>query len=507
MTTWLNIINTAVIGVERQKLPELQSSRLGDRLSGLLAQLDPSDQEGALLNAAAAAALYVRAGRLPLRDSGSLPEPCAVADLPSIAPRAAQRLSLILNGRHTVVLEEWLQAAAKRGLRATEELLPLLLDLGRSRRELREAIQPVLGERGRWLARLNPDWGDVNQKDDETIWETGNHAQRLEFLKTLRSQDAARARELVSATWSQEAPNERVDFLKVFACGLSLDDESFLESALEDKRKEVRRQAADLLASLPQSGLCRRMLARVSPLLEYKHQALGRDLIEVALPAECDKSMLRDGVEPKPPHSQIGERAWLSQQMLAVVPPASWSERWGKTAPELVKAAGRSEWRDVLLNAWAAGAARHRDNAWLEALLDDKLREPTETGVGELFQALPPELQEIYCLKVARRNTSLNPDQPLHWLLNCDQRQWNEELSRVVLQSLAKHCADRDFQNVWAWSGFLAGCGRYLTAQLAGEAATMISKANRDSTELSPLLERFLDVLQFRAEMLREIDQ
>jgi hypothetical protein len=504
MSAWLKIVKTAVIGLERRTLPEFESS---DRLCGLINQLAGGEPEGALLNAAAAASIYDRAGRLAVKESRPLPEPCALSDLPRITSRAALRLRSILNGQYPEVLEEWLLAATENGWRASEELLPALLDLGRSKRELCEAIKPVLGERGIWLARQNPDWDYTIETNDETTWETGSRAQRLEYLKKLRSQNAALARELLAATWPSESADIRLDLLGALSCGLSPDDESFLEAVLDDKRKEVRRRAADLLASLPFSGLCRRMTTRLDLLLEYKNRALGRDVIEVVLPVECDKSMLRDGIEPKPPQAQIGERSWWLQQMLAAVPPSYWSQRWSRSPADLVKAAGRGEWRELLLMAWAAASARHRDVTWLEALLDEKLREPTAVGVPELFQALSPGMQGTYCLKVARRNTSLNPDQPLHWLLNCYRSQWSEELSRIMMQSLVKHCAQRGFQNapqdVWAWNGLLTISGRYFNVSLADEATALISSAIADPAESLPSIERFLDLIQFRSEMIK----
>ena len=97
---------------------------------------------------------------------------------------------------------------------------------------------------------------------------------------------------------------------------MSLDDETFLEAALDDRRKEVRGAAADLLARLPESALRRRALERALPLLKFKSNKLRRKTIEVTLPEACDKAMQRDGVEPKPGFRGVGEKAWWLQQML-----------------------------------------------------------------------------------------------------------------------------------------------------------------------------------------------
>ena len=44
-----------------------------------------------------------------------------------------------------------------------------------------------------------------------------------------------------------------------------MDDEPFLESALDDRSREVRQQAADLLTRLPDSRLALRMAERAGP--------------------------------------------------------------------------------------------------------------------------------------------------------------------------------------------------------------------------------------------------
>src|SRR5437762_1943286 len=77
-------------------------------------------------------------------------------------------------------------------------------------------------------------------------WETSPRAARELLLQQLRSTDPARAREQLAQTWETEGADERAAFLATFRTGLSLDDEPFLESALDDRSKVVRRTAADL---------------------------------------------------------------------------------------------------------------------------------------------------------------------------------------------------------------------------------------------------------------------
>src|SRR5205085_3634142 len=173
------------------------------------------------------------------------------------------------------LLPEWLTAVVAASQRVPAEFIPALLERGRTHETLRDLLLPAVGERGRWLAAQNDEWSYVSSaEEDEAIWETGTQAQRLAFLKGARLRDAARALELLSATWQTEAPKERAEFIKLFAYGLSLADETFLEAALDDKRKEVRQAAAELLWQLPASALCQRMRGRALPLLQFKRKWL-----------------------------------------------------------------------------------------------------------------------------------------------------------------------------------------------------------------------------------------
>src|SRR5689334_9964548 len=155
MNLWEDIVTTATLGTERRAFaPPPDAGPLG----ALLARIDPADREGALLAAAAAAALYRRAGRIPARTDQPAPLACTMDDLSACPPRATLRLAAMLEGTHQGLLPEWLAALAAARRRAPDALLPDLLELGRAQADLRAAILPALGARGRWLAAQNPDW-------------------------------------------------------------------------------------------------------------------------------------------------------------------------------------------------------------------------------------------------------------------------------------------------------------------------------------------------------------
>lgn len=89
------------------------------------------------------------------------------AGAPALAGMDPTRAATGLGGEHDDLLPEALALLASRGLRLRHMLLPSLL-AARSV-PLRRALLPVVGERGRWLARFNPGWGWVLSMDVEAV--------------------------------------------------------------------------------------------------------------------------------------------------------------------------------------------------------------------------------------------------------------------------------------------------------------------------------------------------
>ncbi len=502
-TPWQDLVATALLGTERQPLNFTPSASHAGALDEVLARLDLNDHERALLSATAAVTVYQRCGAQPPIDPQPPLAACEVDTLPRCSTRAGRYLLQMLSGEYPQALPEWLRAVTLAGRRVPEEALPDLLDFGQSRRELQEAILAVLGRRGQWLGQLNPDWEYALGGLDEALWDTGLRGARLTLLRQLRRHDPDRAREMLIATWLNEAGGDRAAFLPAFSIGLSLADEAFLEQALDDRRKEVRHAAADLLARLPQSQLCRRMIDRARPLLNYKKQLL-KVQIEVTLPTECDAALQRDGIESKAPKG-VGERAWWLRQIIGAVPPNVWTQQWSTTPTALIGAAGRSEWRVDLLSGWATAAERNADADWLEAILRDDLREPLEIDRTQLIAALPIERREAFALNVLRLHPSLNPDQPARWVLSACAHPWSRELSRAVLEVLQQHLAQNMFVSPWTWSAFLEELACHFDPNLAGEAAQRLTSTAPEVNNTAHVLEKFLALLQFRHDMLKEI--
>jgi len=499
-TIWEEITSAALLGTERRAfvLPSA-SGPLVEVLNGL-------GGEGQLLGAAAAVALYRRAGRKPGHDSRPLPEACSPEELPPCSSASSQHLALMLGGQYKELLPEWLSTLHKSNKLPPQEYLPALLDLGRNQSELREAIGLVLGKRGKWLAEQNPRWNYITVVTEETNWETGSSPARLVLLQNLRQTDPNRARELLLSTWKEEKPEDRAAFLEAFTVELSMEDEPLLEESLDDRRKEVRRTASELLARLPESHLSQRMLKRVQPLLNLKKTMLNlKTTLEVTLPEACDKAMIRDGIEAKP-QSGMGEKAWWLAQMLGVVPPSYWTQAWNKTPEDLLKLAWDSEWNLALIQGWNLTTTRHRDLAWAEALLDMSGQWNIGVSPEELLELLPMAQREQKA--VARLWTKpgpLNYDHSALPLLRACPKPWSADLSRLILVRLQETVSSTTDQYGYYTRSLLKEFIAYFDSSLVDEAAKGWPTAAQNWSYISSAVDEFIAGLQFRYDLRQEL--
>lgn len=515
---WGDLLRTALLGTERQpgKLSEADGV-LGETL--VLCKAD--DREGAVLSAAAAVSLYRRAGTLPEEKSDKnpiAPAPIALEDLPRIGARSSSHLALMLAETHRAVLQEWLVACTRLGKRVPEERLPALLDLGSDQKSFQKEIRGVLGKRGTWLAEQKKTWtwaAYVPEAMDEKAlldaWQTSGKEQRLHLVLQARVSHPVLAMQAVQSTWKEDASDERAAFLEVFATGLSSADEPFLESCLDDRRKEIRQCAQHLLLRLPDSGLRSRSLNRARSVIVLK--GLLKKSLEITPPEICDKEMQRDGIEAKGSTAhQMGEKAYLLMQVIAQTPPSHWNGALKQDPANLIKLAAATDWEVALRLGWRQAARLFQDQEWLEALWEaPPIEGKKKAGLvdeGESLNGLTPEhFEKVFTRSfktigglVSPKKDEEGPVQLLRWAPS----PWTAGLTRTVLKAL-KNAAREPFE--WRLSPALHSIALEVPADLLGEALAGWPSDGESWDSWRERIDPHLALIQFRFDMLKALEE
>jgi Family of unknown function (DUF5691) len=507
-----------VSGANRQALTAPWPDVLASALVGT--QRTGGDAE-ALLDTVAAHALRRRAG-VALVPGVPLPAPAPADPAGVVGPDAVARVDALLAtdsaARDAVpvrdmagrldLLAEWLAAAA--GRRIPPELVPALLDAGRRHHHLRPVLAEVAGPLAHWLAAQRPDWGWASAGgpasstvDGPEVWELGSIGRRGGYLHRLRQRDPARARQLLESGWDTESPDDRAVLLSALKTGLTLDDEPLLERALDDRRRQVRVVAADLLGRLPDSAYGKRMAARARACVDLEGDG---GPIGIEPPGACDRAMRRDGIASKPP-AGTGERAWWLEEILARAPLPVWPAPAGFLARPV-----SDEWAVTVRRGLARAAAAQRDVAWALALVDPLIVDVATDGQPDdrlllkaLYDVLPPE--ELAARATASLDRGLVGAMAVeleHVLALCP-RPWPPAVAEAVVAALEDHLANRG--SGWRAAPLCELAALRLPADFAPRAAALVERvrAVRPGDPGVAFIERFAATLRFRRDMLEEL--
>jgi hypothetical protein len=180
----------------------------------------------------------------------------------------------------------------------------------------------------------------------------------------LRAEAPALALELLARSWGSEPGTTRAAFVTAIATGLSDDDEAFLETVLDDNRKDVRAAGAALLARLPGSRRSERMRRQAVALVAITGRI--RPVLNVAAPPAVDEAIIRDGIDPIRTNRD-GPQS-LIRQHVAGTPLSAWTAALGRGPSDLVRLA-LSAGALGLLQGWADAAEAQGDAVWARALL------------------------------------------------------------------------------------------------------------------------------------------
>jgi len=378
-SAWSPLLPVAMVGTDRNPAPlPAWPGPVGAAIAALAAA-ERSDGDRAasdVLRAAGILAVCGLAGARPLARAPGRVDAAAPDTLPAAAdPALLTALAWTLREGPDRLKQAFFLRLAQAGLRLPHSTLPQALELARSSLALRPLVQPLLGERGVWLARQREDWqfaagvASVDETDPRQ-WDEGTLEQRKAFLAAERARDPRAARERLAAALPELPAKERAELARGLEAGLSLEDEALLEQLRNDRGQEVRAVALELLLRLPDAAHPRRAMERVAALMSRGGLLAGhRWTIEP--PAEPAPDWKADQIDPDVPKGALGQRAWWLYQLVRQVPLAWWTQHTGLDARALSDWARATEWDEALWRGWRDVLRRAPDAAWAELLLDD----------------------------------------------------------------------------------------------------------------------------------------
>lgn len=508
MNDWDNMVKVALLGTHRE--PFLQEP--GDTpLARLLDQLAASGPAHRLLSSAGTTDLYEQVGRSPVRVMRETAVLLAPADDRSpCSVQAEYFLSRMLSGQQRNLLPEFLTALQRSNLRVPNTLIPNLLTHGAKVVATRPTIIPLLSARDRQLASQNAAWAYASPEMESwaglrRIWDDSPSNKRQSLVKQLRATTPDRGRDLLAATWKIDPDHQRIRMLKSLETGLSMNDEPFLETALDDRSQQIRLQAAELLAFLPESRLCQRMAKRVADFFAWTPEQELR--ISVSFPS-IRPDMIRDGVVGSKSKSLARVRAQRFIQIVGAVPLNYWTDNWDGSPQRILQAVIASNWTRTLFSGLSWAAFRQRNDTWAKAILQTR---GLEAATGKLVDLLSPEEYTRLIKGILAEDNLADPLEHRSPLLTA-LRRWAQpidvKLAEILFPVFATHFRqdqEKKTPSSLVRSSFL-NLAHICPPETVDIASTHLLPVAELSPKWRPIVSHFFHIMQFRKEMLKAVN-
>lgn len=498
---WTELVKVAILGTDRTEIPAAVLAELQS------VGIDINESPDLVL---ARGLAYFRmltkaAGELPVYE-GELPAFIEEAEgIGLCSPKSGRHLRLILDGTFPAALPEFIALLLERKKALPPESVPALLDRCINDADLWGQLQPALGQLGHWLIGQNPAWEHLAPRVDPAEWPEAGMGKRRLILAHWRRQEPTRAMEVLESIWPDLDYKDRAACLRELRTGLSAQDELFLESGLDDGRKPVRREAAALLAQLPDSALQERLFTAATEMLEYD----GRHLT-IHPPSELSKALQRDGIEKKNTDYPRANRqlSWFFQ-LIERIPPQRWAQHWERSPADIVQLVGEADRNRNFVRALARASLLHDDKDWLDAvathwsLEQDEISWSSELGKAVLT-GLSAHAVNRLAIRYLERNEHLIDERSLaNQLLALGVHAWEDRLALLLVKGFQNWLAGGQsvYRNMWYYKRLLAVAAYHCSPDLIPKFKTGWYTQSRLWGMWEADVEEFMRVLYFRREM------
>ena len=507
---WQNIVKTALLGTQRGKLGESDKIALAE--FGVNTDAEPAK---VVLQSAALIGQMQRVGKELPKRKGGLPTASPDETLETCGEKATYNLALLLSSEDFApALPEFLRHLENAQKIVPPEALPQVLNQCIVDDALWKSIQNGIGERGKWLALQHPQWKNLLVEPKFENWETGTKAERLALLDYLRKHEPAKVTVLIASTWKEDSFRDRQYFLDTLNVNLSENDEPFLESCLDDKRKEIREKAAFLLSKIENSDLVNRLFTEALTFLNIENQTIIKPKLVVSIPENFKKEWKKDGIQEKSHQFQVGQKAnWLGQ-IIQKIPPSKWDEYFKLSPDETLDVFIRSEWNELLLQALINATGAFNNSFWAEAILTFWMNKRNKNrfqnvSIQPLFEAVSKSLFNKMCLLELKQNQNYiddSEDVAILLMTYGDQYLWEDSLAKAFYFNLTNWLA----QESRSWHGWhyrtilkkmVFKCNPHLHQELVRD----VPNHSQVWSNWQKDFESFFTILQFRKEMIESI--
>ena len=507
---WQNIVKTALIGTQRGKISESDKTTLAE--IGVKTDAEPAK---VVLQAAALLGQMQRVGKELPKRNGGLSTASPDETLETCSDKAAYNLALMLSSEEFApALPEFLRHLENADKVLPPEALPQVLNKCIADEELWEAIKNAVGERGKWLALQHPKWRILVAKPKFENWDIGTKAERLALLDYLRKHEPQRATELIESTWSEDSFQDRKYFLDTLHTNLSESDEDFLESCLDDRRKEVRQIAAFLLSKIENSALNERLFQEALEMIAIKNRTFKKPKLVISIRETFKKEWKRDGIQEKSHQFQFGQKAnWLGQ-IIQRIPLQKWDEHFKTSPSETLDIFLRSEWSELLLQALINATGQHKNSFWAEAILTFWIKKRNKNrfqnvSTQPLFKAVSKSLFNKMCLlELTTSNGYLDDSEDAIQLLMAygDKYVWEDSLAKAFYFNLTNWLSEETRSwHGWHYRTILKKMVFQIRPQLHNELVRDLPMNSQVWSNWQKDFEAFFTILQFRKEMIESI--
>jgi hypothetical protein len=200
-------------------------------------------------------------------------------------------------------------------------------------------------------------------------------------------------------------------------------------------------------------------------------------------------------------------------QMLTIVPPAHWEQRFA-AKPSQLAAAARDEWSMAVLEGWSRAAILHRDSNWALALWErwhavDPQNSYYSHVASNMLTALVALLPQTAAETLVRRMMREGKDfEPRSWqlILSSIPRPWSAEMAKAyigALQSEARKDRAKSGPASITWWFAPDAAAQALPPQYLREVQDLWTED--ELREADWRLRTFIETLQIREQIWKEI--